>query len=146
MATYALTISPPARVQSPRHLYNSDRPYIQRHLNRCSSHYIMYPEFDKKGRLHYHGIILLNSLSSWGFVKSTIDKNLGYCCLKRLPTFTDKLGWLLYCTKEHQEIMPPPIMYHTFKKGRCKDVTKGSGLAESENRTGFRCKTILDYM
>lgn len=120
MATYALTISPPRRTQSPLHLYNSDKPYIQRQLNRCSSHYILYPEFDINGRLHYHGIVLLNSLSSWGYVKSTLDHNIGYCCLKRLKTFKDKLGWLLYCTKEHQEPMPAPIMYHTFKKGRKK--------------------------
>jgi len=134
---YALTISPPIRPQSNKHLYNSDKPFIQKQLNRCSNHYILYSEFDLTGRLHYHGIILLNSISSWGFVKKTIDKNLGFTCLKELRTFKDRLGWLLYCTKEYQEIMPEPIMYHTFLRGRKKRLN------ESINQTGI--KTILDY-
>lgn len=135
MATYALTVSPPYRTQSPTYLYNSDKPWLQKQLNRCSDHYIMYPEFDERGRLHYHGIILLRSISSWGFVKSTIDKNLGFCCLKKLGSFRDKLGWLLYCTKEHQEAMPGPIMYHTFPKGRPKRSMDTGDV-----------RTIIDYL
>lgn len=138
MAPYALTISPPSRPQAPRYLYNDDKPFIQKQLNRCSNRYIMYPEFSIDGRLHYHGIIYLDTYSSWGYVKATITKNLGFSCIKPLKTFKDKLGWLLYCQKEERSTMPAPIMYHTFKKGRPRQK-----LPETQDRAQL---TILDYM
>lgn len=134
---YAITISPPRRPQSPRHLYKDDCPWIQKQLNRCASRYILYPEFDLSGRLHYHGTIVLNSLSSWGFVKSTIDKQLGYTCLKKIASFDDTLRWLLYCRKNFDQHSLTPIMYHTFPRGKPR-------LQRSAVKP-YKTKTIEDY-
>lgn len=137
---YALTVSPPHRNRSPRYLYNSDSPYLIRQLNRCSDHYILYPEFDDKGRLHYHGVVRINNKMSWGFVKYNIDSALGYTCLKPLETNIDHIRWLLYCRKEYDSKVLSPIMPKALKKGRPRMVIKQSDIKPYKNRT------IMDYL
>lgn len=118
---YALTISPPYRDHSIKYLYKWDKPFIQKALNRCSRYYIMYPELDLQGRLHYHGVVRLTSLTSWGFVKRTIDNDIGFACIKKIKGFKEHLGWLLYCRKEDQTQLPKPILPYIFPKGRPKN-------------------------
>ncbi len=136
-STYALTISPPPRRQGLSYLYRDDKPVIQKLLNRCSKHYIMYPEVDATGRLHYHGIVILNSLSSFGYVKSKITNLIGFNCLKPIRALKDKIGWILYCQKEHQEVMPVPIMPHKFPPGRAKRLCRP--------QCNLKVQTFLDF-
>lgn len=55
---YGLTISPPMQkfVINPDNLLRSFE-FIHKDLKKFCKHYLMYPEFDESGRLHYHGIV-----------------------------------------------------------------------------------------
>lgn len=135
---YALTISPPVREKSPRYLYNGDKPILIRQLNRCSDHYILYPEFDPKGRLHYHGVVRLTSKTSWGFVKSTIQSMIGFSCLKQIKTHGEHIGWLNYCRKEYDAVKLEPIMFKKLPKGRQR--------LEQSKVEPRKIRTIIDYL
>lgn len=107
--TLALTISPPLRFGSGTKLRNPNKYLYQEDMRqlkaifkyiRCGT-YIVWPEFDEKGRLHYHGTISFD-VNQWvRFHKYAIHKLrlIGFCDTKILKTFTDKLRWLLYCRK-----------------------------------------------
>lgn len=134
---YALTVSPPRRDRSPEYLYNGDKPVLIRQLNRCSEHYILYPEFDPNGRLHYHGVVKLTSKMSWGFVKSTIESLIGFCCLKQIKTHGEHIGWLNYCRKDYDSDKMEPIMFKTLAKGRRR--------LERSKVDPRKIRTITDY-
>jgi len=60
----AITISPPPRhtacrfIEPLKNYYLDDTFYIKYILNKYNiKKYLIYPEIDPKGRLHYHGII-----------------------------------------------------------------------------------------
>lgn len=105
----ALTISPPRRdcynrFKNPnRFLYLDDKIQIQSILkyNKIGG-FILYPELDSKGRLHYHGIIRLDSNEKVRFHKHAIHKlrQIGFVDIKPLKTFEDNLRWSLYMKKE----------------------------------------------
>lgn len=106
----AITISPPCRLSNykrykdPQDLvFNNDLVSIYSILsyNRIYK-FIIYPEFDFKGRLHYHGIISLDSNQKVRFYKHALIKlkNIGFVEIKPLKTFLDNLKWLIYCSKE----------------------------------------------
>ncbi len=63
-----------------------------------------FAEYDSKGKLHYHGLILLR--------KHYYRKRLypyGYSLLIR--KCTDANGWYTYCTKDQHRFDPISIMY-----------------------------------
>lgn len=106
----AITISPPQRfkkgtlLRNPnRILYDEDIIQIKSILKyiRCST-YLIYPEFDKTGRLHYHGIINLDHNQRVRFFKYAQFKLklIGFNLIKPIDTFIDKLKWILYITKD----------------------------------------------
>lgn len=63
---------------------------------------MIYPEFDPKGRLHYHGILTLNHTEKVRFYKHAMHKLklLGFIDIKPMDTFKDNLKWLIYCKKD----------------------------------------------
>lgn len=101
----ALTISPPLRLNI-KDIFRKDCHIF----SKLKSNFILYPEFDKTGRLHYHGYVwkseyLANDLElikeSLGFVKTDtvyIDiiehKILDEVAIKQVN------GWDIYCKKE----------------------------------------------
>ena len=103
----AITISPPTRVkiskrsgmdkEELRERYDKDTRLIQKSLNRSSNEYAIYPEFDDKGRLHYHGIVTVKSNVS--FKLETIPmlgEHLGFVLVKENPDNK----WKEYMLKE----------------------------------------------
>lgn len=121
---FALTVSPKDRVDKYNkieHIYIDDVNIMRKYMKRCSSHYIVYPETDAVGRLHYHGIIEVSDKIK--FVKQVIPalKRIGYVCLKPLDTLKDNISWILYCSKEWMitkdivDIQQPLIPQHKKK-------------------------------
>lgn len=104
----AVTISPPMRTdgkyKQPHKMYFLEDVCKIRQIMRYNriKTYIFYPEFDGKGRLHYHGIINLNVNQYIRFHKHAIHKlrNIGFVDNKKLNTFLDKLRWITYMKKE----------------------------------------------
>lgn len=105
----AITISPPNRIKwsgfrnTNRHLYDSDKFIIQAIMkyNRIKD-YLFIPEFDIKGRLHYHGICTLTNTQKVRFYKHARVKltSIGYTDVKAIGTnIKDKLRWLCYAKK-----------------------------------------------
>jgi len=105
---YALTISPPKRSD-----YKSFRnPYAIQYIEDCSFirsilaynkiyRYILYPEFDDKQRLHYHGVMTLDYTQKTRVYKHAMHKlqQLGFVDIKPLYTFLDNLRWVIYMKK-----------------------------------------------
>lgn len=113
---FGITISPPPRFNSAKALYIEDKYVIQRELNKVSHRYILYPEFDNKARLHYHGFILIHDKTKWNKqVKHVLDKTLGYTLLSTFKNFKSQLGWLCYCRKEYTPDNFSPIFYKSLK-------------------------------
>lgn len=106
-----ITISPPLRIvnvikhKDPNfHIYFDDMIQIRSILdyNRFE-HYIIYPEFDSKGRLHYHGRINLNSNEKIRFYKHAMAKlaQIGYFHTSVIKhDIKSQLHWDLYMKKE----------------------------------------------
>lgn len=108
--TLAITISPPNRckgskLKNPlRYMFDEDCAQMMSFFkyNRIKS-FIIYPELDDKGRLHYHGIIKLDLNQFVRFHKHCIHKLrlIGYVDIVNLSkkTFEDRLKWVIYITK-----------------------------------------------
>lgn len=132
--TIAFTLSPPNRSMTgkyrnpQKHFYDGDRQIIMSTLKYDRiSRYIIHPEFDDKGRLHYHGIITLNHNEQVRFYKHgrEIIKRLGYVDIKPLASREDKIRWVGYMRKgwrlasETLEITQPmigPALIEPMKK------------------------------
>lgn len=105
----AITISPKNRVlgsklrNANKNIFDDDTFQIKQILkyNRINK-YIIFPEFDDKGRLHYHGILSLDRNQYIRFYKHALTKLslIGFVDVKKLKEFQDKLKWLIYCKKE----------------------------------------------
>lgn len=122
----ALTISPPARTNNKlknpnRHLFIDDKYTIQQifKYNKIKT-YIIYPEIDEKGRLHYHGIITLNNTELVRFEKHARHKlkQIGFVDTTDCTKFINNLRYIIYMSKDWlktKEILEitDPIMSHT---------------------------------
>lgn len=97
----ALTISPRLRLGDTCIQFNQDRFVIRKLLNRCTDHYMMWPELDRTYRLHYHGVVLIKDKYKWfKSCKKSLEMNLGYIKLSVITSFEDHLKWLLYSKKD----------------------------------------------
>lgn len=94
-----VTISPPVRNNKPEYLFQDDIVIINR-IKLCSKKYIIYPELDSKGRLHYHLIMSLHDKVKWH--KSVLPgfRKIGFVKIEWMKTFKDKLNVLQYIRKE----------------------------------------------
>lgn len=116
-ATIAITISPPDRVYKLaqlkildplRNIFIGDKYIIQRVFMKCRiKRYIIYPEIDDKGRLHYHGVFTSNNTDQrvrwFKYGRPKLNQLIGYVDVKCLKTFEDRLRWLLYIKKNWGE-------------------------------------------
>lgn len=97
-----ITISPPPRLGKPSVLYGDDMHVIQWVLRKIKR-YIIYPEFDEKRRLHYHGMIIMTASERCTLYKECIPKLtslLGYVDTSEPKNFNENLRTVLYCQKE----------------------------------------------
>lgn len=146
---FALTISPPDRVvnyvlnkvKNPlRAVYDDDLVIIRKALNRCSTDYLIYPELDITGRLHYHGIVTINNMTNWKSTSSVQLKTIGYINIKPNPSE----GWDRYITKEWDQTksilhLMEPIRYEPLKRGPKVKVVHHPCECHSAKQT------IMDY-
>lgn len=100
---FAITISPPPRRMSPKYAYNEDKYVLERWLNSFSRHWILYPEFSKESRLHYHGIVRMDDKIKFHKTKYRIDKTVGFVKVEELKKVIDHFRWLIYCQKEYAD-------------------------------------------
>lgn len=96
-----LTVSPPLRaISNQRMLFDDDLFYLSK-IKLCSKRFIIYPEFDVAGRLHYHAIINIHDKVKWyKAILPTFRRMLGFCDVKVIKTFLDKLRVLNYIRKD----------------------------------------------
>lgn len=106
---YALTISPPQKEGvNIKTLY---KRYL-RIIYKLKCWYSLYPELDKSGRLHFHGVIYKNH-PSYNLDLELLRSRMGFICVKEI---TSEAKWRKYCRKEfkttkkllsiHKEITP----------------------------------------
>lgn len=118
MPNYFITISPPYRALAPSILYQQDTYMIYQYLNKCSDHYIIYPEFSSSSRLHYHGIIRINDLIKWHRQKALFDKAVGLTKIILIQNNKEHLRSLIYSMKEWpstRSLLKEPIIYKSNK-------------------------------
>lgn len=96
-----ITITPPPRHGNQKHVYLDDKLHIQSSLKKIKR-YMIYPEFDSKGRLHYHGILLCTDSEYVSLYKECRPKleRLGFVHTEKLETFNNNLRTIIYCQKE----------------------------------------------
>lgn len=93
-----ITISPPPQLESPKDTYYKWYLPLIIYLKPATSRFILYPELDETGRLHFHGIITVKDWSK--LYRSSypwIRKNVGFIDVRKKAN--NRLGWLLYCMK-----------------------------------------------
>lgn len=109
MPKIAITISPPNRTKYIHHVnplrlqYDEDKDQIKSILSYNKIYkYIIYPELDEKGRLHYHGIIDLDNTRYIRFHKHAIHKlrQLGFVDITIIKQFINNLRQCIYMSKE----------------------------------------------
>lgn len=130
----AITISPPDRVSKYNRLegiYKMDKFSLNKKLRNCSKYFILFPEVDLQGRLHYHGVIKIDDQTKWyKSVLPYIRGTLGFVLLKPLKTTTDMLKWNIYSMKNWasmKDIFIEPIII-TKPKRLLKSNTEGKDL------------------
>lgn len=96
----ALTFSPPTSNNTPKFDHYNYYMQILKIIKPSTCRFVMYPEIDKSGRLHYHGI--LHVKDEIRLYKDTFPKlrKMGFIKVKQMKTFMSILGWLTYCMKE----------------------------------------------
>lgn len=121
---------------SPNFQFHDTLPYIKQ-LRTCSS-FIIYPELNKQGNIHYHGLIHIMDKVKWYKKVLPTLKYKGFVLIK---SKIDE-GWLKYIEKEKStmesilEISLPLDNSHNLFKRKSKQSK------EEDNRT----RTILDFM
>lgn len=109
MPKLAITISPPTRQKylcnsNPNRMqYDDDKAIIKSVLSYNKIYkYIIFPEFDEKGRLHYHGIIDLDNTRYIRFHKHAIHKlkQIGFVDISLLKEFKNNLRQCIYMQKD----------------------------------------------
>lgn len=100
----SITISPPYYLEDPTILHKAYTIRICKILNQFSDFYILYPEFDKRNRLHYHGTITIKDKIKYHKVLHKLNL-IGFTKIDPFKKdFTHKLTWLVYCQKHYAEI------------------------------------------
>lgn len=112
---YAFTISPRLYNGNQKFAYEVQSFKIRILLKFISRHFCLYPEFDDKGRLHYHGIVRVYDKVKLHKTKHKFDREVGFLKYERLMTFKDHLTYLVYCRKQYEKGMFDPIIYKRIK-------------------------------
>lgn len=114
---YFVTISPTYKLIDPEHLHKAYTIDITRQMNKFSRRWALYPEFDDKQRLHYHGLAYVHDTIKMYKVKHLLDK-IGWTKLQKCIDFEDRLSYLIYSQKQYAEIQShyPIISYKPMRK------------------------------
>lgn len=91
----ALTISPKPLDYDVNLLFQA---YMNRYISYIKVKYILYPEMDLKGRLHFHGILERNeeNIKAYNWTIKFLQ-NWCFICVKEI---TSMGNWIKYCKKE----------------------------------------------
>lgn len=91
----ALTISPKSADIDVKTLYDI---YYKRYISKIKVKFILYPETDLKGRLHYHGVIdrSEDNIKDYNWSVKLLT-NWCHICLKEIRSLGN---WIKYCKKE----------------------------------------------
>lgn len=93
-----ITISPPPQPESPKDTYSRWYLPLIIKLKPCTTEFILYPEIDETGRLHYHGILTVKDWAQlYRYAYPYIRKNIGFIDIRKSKP--NRLGWLIYCMK-----------------------------------------------
>lgn len=91
LMSLALTLSPPdCKILTVMEIFNRHKVK----LKQVKSNFVLYPELDLKGRLHYHGTICKTE-----FFRDDLKvlEDIGFVKIKPIDHVT---GWVKYCRKE----------------------------------------------
>lgn len=134
-----VTISPPLRKANNQFHIFADDMMIIKYIRRCSKHYMIYPEFDIKGRLHYHGLIYISDPMKWYKQILPMFRKIGFVDVQIIGrTFENKLNVLLYIrkhwmvTKDILNINDP-----IFPVRPCKHKYIGKSISDTKLITDF---------
>lgn len=123
---YALTLSPPIRHGDAEYLYSGDKFLMRKILNRCTDHYMVYPEFDDSTRLHYHGTIIVKDIIKFHkHTKKMLKAHFNFIKLSKLKTFKDHLIWTYYMRKDwgiNKVLFNRPVLPRHIKKRKPKNL------------------------
>lgn len=132
-----ITISPPFRHGDLSYTFIDDRLQIITALKRIKR-YIIYPELDPKGRLHYHGILTLSDSEYVSFYKECrkkIEHWIGFVDVKPILSLTENIRTIIYMTKEWgitKDILSieKPIMHESKTRTRrlCQPTPLDNGI------------------
>jgi len=109
MPKLAITISPPSRQKYIHHVnpnrlqYDDDKNQIKSILSYNKIYnYIIFPELDEKGRLHYHGILNLTHTHYTRFHKHAIHKlkQIGFVDITIIKEFINNIRQCIYMQKD----------------------------------------------
>lgn len=109
---FGITVSPPPSRMNPKFKYNDDKYYLERWMNSFSGHWILYPEFSKDSRLHYHGVVRVDDKIKLHKTKYRTSKTIGFVKLDKLNSYQDHLRWLCYCQKEYADTSRLLTLFH----------------------------------
>lgn len=120
-----VTISPPPRTGRIPHLYLDDTLHIRLSLKGVKR-WIIYPELDKKDRLHYHGIVSMSDHEYVTFYRRSrpMLEKLGFIQTSKIENLTENLRTILYCQKQWGymkdllQVEYPLIAFHPPRKFR----------------------------
>lgn len=97
--TVFITISPPTNLMSLRYRLQHFHDELDPILRRMSTSYILYPEFDSHGRLHFHGF--LHGFDNIKYIATNYKLNrIGWTKIDTIKSFKDHIRMVMYCQKE----------------------------------------------
>ena len=97
------TLSPkPQRCNADRHLFVLWSERLHKELKKFSKYYSYYHEFDKSGRLHFHGVLEPYDIIKFKRSSGCLRK-LGF--VKYEMKFKNRVKWIEYCMKDIKETL-----------------------------------------
>lgn len=143
---YEITISPPHKPNvKPQFLFDDWKPELVKWLNSFSNHWILYPEFDSTGRLHFHGVFFMIDKIKFAKTRPIISRRIGFIKVGILKTFQNHLRYLIYCQKEYADTqrLVPVVLYNRPHRRGGRVAKGGSHLGGSALAQNGR--NILDW-
>lgn len=99
METVFITISPPTSLLKLGYRHQDYYDRIDPVLRRIGKSYILYPEFDDKGRLHYHGFIHGYDQIKYFATAHKLNR-IGWTKIDKIKSWLDNLRLVIYCQKQ----------------------------------------------
>lgn len=119
---FGITITPPFRGFNIKYLYDDDKYFLIRWLNKFSHHYILYPEIaEATSRIHYHGVVQIHDMIKFHMSRGEVQRRgLGFVKISRFEEYINHLRYLVYCRKDGLFVGTEmtPIIYKNLKRRR----------------------------